>query len=87
MGRTLTKNPNLFIEIQGHTDSSGDEKKNTEISRLRAQSVKDYLVRKHGINSERLLVRGFGPKFPLKSNETVEGREANRRVQAKILSK
>ena len=87
MGRTLVKNPEIFIEIQGHSDTSGDEKKNTELSKQRAQSVKDYLVRKHGITSERLLVRGYGPKFPLKSNETAEGREANRRVQAKIISK
>ncbi len=87
MGRTLKNNPEIFIEIQGHTDTSGNEQKNTELSKLRAGSVKDYLVRKHGINSERLIVRGYGPKFPLKSNDTPEGREANRRVQAKIISK
>jgi len=84
--KILKLNPNLMIEIQGHTDSSGSAAYNLQLSIKRAQAVKDLLVR-NNISANRLTVKGFGESKPIASNETVAGRNENRRVEYKILSR
>jgi OmpA-OmpF porin, OOP family len=78
----LNAQPNLNIEIQGHTDSTGAHDYNVGLSKRRAQSVKAYLVSK-GIKSGRMTSKGYGPDRPIASNTTKEGRARNRRVEIK----
>jgi outer membrane protein OmpA-like peptidoglycan-associated protein len=68
------------VRIEGHTDNTGNAAKNRKLSKERADAVKTYLVGK-GIAAGRLETRGFGPDEPIASNETKEGRDANRRVE------
>ncbi len=82
----LKNNNELKIEIQGHTDSSGNAESNQILSQRRAKSVVDYLTR-NGINTNRLKFGGYGDKVPISSNETAEGRMLNRRTTIKILEK
>jgi outer membrane protein OmpA-like peptidoglycan-associated protein len=73
------------IEIRGHTDNKGNEKKNQQLSEERAKAVVDYLLSKK-INKSRLFYKGFGSNKPLVPNTTEEGRSKNRRVEfVKIL--
>jgi OOP family OmpA-OmpF porin len=78
----LDKNPELEIEIQGHTDSTGSAEMNLRLSQNRAASVLEYFVSK-GIERTRLSCRGFGMEKPIASNATAEGRAKNRRVELK----
>ncbi len=80
----LKKNQNLKIEISGHTDNTGTEKHNMQLSLNRAKSVCEYLVSK-GIPSERLTYKGYGSKFPVAGNNTEAGKRQNRRTEIKIL--
>ncbi|TVR58068.1 MAG: OmpA family protein [Candidatus Competibacteraceae bacterium] len=68
------------LVIAGHTDSTGPREYNLRLSRERAQSVKDYLTTR-GIAPNRLIVRGYGPDYPVASNTTVAGRDLNRRSE------
>jgi outer membrane protein OmpA-like peptidoglycan-associated protein len=68
------------IVVEGHTDSQGSDAFNQELSRARAQSVRDFLV-SHGIPSERVRAEGYGPSRPVADNGTTEGRANNRRVE------
>jgi flagellar motor protein MotB len=76
----LLKNRDLKLEIQGHTDNRGSLSFNQTLSEKRAQSVKSYLVGK-GVDAKRLKAVGYGFALPLASNDTVEGRAKNRRVE------
>ena len=80
----MKNNSKMKIEIQGHTDSSGNAEANRILSERRAKSVVDYLV-KNGITLNRLKSGGYGDKIPIASNETPEGRMLNRRTTIKIL--
>ena len=75
----LLKNPQLKVEIQGHTDSSGTLAWNTDLAQRRAESVMKYLVSK-GVPAGQLRAKGFGPTVPVAPNDTKEGRAKNRRV-------
>lgn len=79
----LAKNKTVKVEIQGHTDSTGDPASNLELSELRAKSVADYLVR-NKISISRLVHKGYGDKMPVATNDTEEGRSLNRRTTIKI---
>lgn len=79
----LKSQPNLKAEISGYTDNKGSADYNLELSRKRAESVKDYLV-KLGCGQQKLTAVGFGMKKPVASNDTEEGRAKNRRVEFKI---
>lgn len=72
------------VEVQGHTDSSGDAAKNMALSQARAESVKKYLEGK-GIAPERLTAKGYGQTKAVASNDTPEGRQQNRRVEFHII--
>jgi general secretion pathway protein A len=76
----LTNNPETKVEVKGYTDSSGLLDYNLYISNLRANIVKSYLGSK-GIDNSRIEARGLGPENPIASNETLEGRRLNRRVE------
>lgn len=80
----LDKNPDLRIEVSGHTDSVGSAKFNQQLSENRAKAVVDYLVSK-GIDPSRLEYKGYGFSQPVATNDTEEGRAQNRRVEFKII--
>ena len=79
----LRDNPNVEIEIVGHTDNIGSEKRNRVLSENRALSVKKALVAK-GIDHSRLVAKGLGMSAPVASNDTEEGRQLNRRVECVV---
>ena len=80
----LQSNPLIHIEIRGHTDNVGTMEYNQTLSENRARSVVDYLIEK-GIDSNRLVYKGFGMSQPVDNNETEEGRANNRRTELKII--
>ena len=82
----LQKYDKYSILIEGHTDSTGNEDYNVSLSKRRAQSVGEYL-KKNGINAERLTYEGFGPRYPVDTNDTPEGRARNRRVEFILIKK
>jgi len=79
----LNKYPNIYVRIEGHTDSNGKQASLDKLSRERAESIRAYLVR-NGIDPVRVQARGVGDRKPIASNETKEGRETNRRVEVII---
>ena len=81
----LEENPEMRVEIQGHTDSKGPEAYNRTLSERRAMAVKAYLV-KMGVDSGRIVPKGYGESDPVASNETEEDRQKNRRVQFKRIN-
>jgi outer membrane protein OmpA-like peptidoglycan-associated protein len=78
-------NPTTKIEVQGHTDSRGDDDYNMQLSNDRAAAVKDYLVSKHNIKADRLVAKGYGESQPTASNATEDGMAKNRRVEFVIM--
>ena len=77
---TLKANPKLTGEVQGHTDSTASADYNQKLSEARARAVRDYFIRQ-GIAPERIRAIGFGETRPAASNDTLEGRALNRRVE------
>jgi len=75
----LKKNPEIKVEIDGHTDNIGPAAYNMNLSERRAKAVMEYFVDK-GVEAERLTTKGFGLTMPAVSNDTEEGRTKNRRV-------
>ncbi len=82
----LQKNPQMVIEISGHTDKSGNENTNKKLSKERAQFVYNYLI-DNGIEAGRLSYKGLGSAKPAYSNKSKDGRAANRRIEIKVVSK
>ncbi|MFC2090103.1 OmpA family protein [Bacteroidota bacterium] len=80
----LQMNPSVRIEISGHTDNTGSADYNLELSRKRAESVVNYLI-KNGVRSERLVSKGYGDTMPFADNVKDEGRARNRRTELKVL--
>jgi outer membrane protein OmpA-like peptidoglycan-associated protein len=72
------------IEVAGHTDSTGSEQYNQQLSLRRAQTVANYLTNR-GVKQERLITVGAGESYPVASNETEQGRQLNRRVELTIV--
>jgi outer membrane protein OmpA-like peptidoglycan-associated protein len=81
----LKLNPNVEIELSGHTDNGGKTKLNLKLSRDRVIRVKNYLVEK-GIDARRIKGVGYGESRPIATNKTDAGRRLNRRVEFKIIS-
>lgn len=71
------------IQVNGFTDSTGSLQLNQSLSENRAYSVKSYLESR-GISGGRIHTQGFGPRYPIASNDTAAGREANRRVELQL---
>ena len=80
----LSNNPSLRIEIAGHTDNVGEEADNLLLSKNRAEAVYTYLII-NGIAKERSTFKGYGESQPVASNDTPEGRAANRRTVFTVL--
>lgn len=81
----LTANMGLAMEIGGHTDSTGTAEYNMQLSEKRALSVVNYLISR-GIDKSRLKYKGYGNTMPAGDNDTSEGRQLNRRTEAKIIA-
>lgn len=79
----LVQHPDLKVSIHGHTDNTGKESRNQELSRARAGVIAAYLI-DHGIADSRIDFQGLGSTQPLASNESAEGRSQNRRVEITI---
>ncbi|MHB1176871.1 MAG: OmpA family protein, partial [Daejeonella sp.] len=82
----LNANPEVSIEIAGHTDNVGDDKSNFLLSQNRSKTVYDFL-RSKKILAERLSFKGYGESMPVIDNSTEENRKNNRRTEFKILKK
>ena len=81
----LIENPDVVLEIGGHTNNRPSEEFAQTLSTSRAKSVAEWLVNK-GISSDRVQYKGYGKKYPIDTNATPEGRRRNQRVEIKILS-
>ncbi|MEK9138355.1 MAG: OmpA family protein, partial [Bacteroidota bacterium] len=77
---TLAQNPEITVEIQGHTDNTGKKATNMKLSQARAEAVKAWLVKK-GIAADRVTAKGYGPDKPAADNKTADGRQKNRRIE------
>jgi OOP family OmpA-OmpF porin len=77
---SLNANPEVRIEIAGHTDGTGSRQRNTELSLARALAVRAYLAQR-GVSPDRMVARGYGPDQPIATNQTRDGRAQNRRVE------
>lgn len=84
MADIMKRYPRTQIVIVGHTDSTGSEQYNLDLSHRRAISVADYLVMR-GVAKERLGTEGHGEAEPIASNDTAEGRAQNRRVEVFVV--
>ena len=83
LAQLMKRQPEREITIEGFTDSTGSEELNRRLSEQRAQAVKQALVGR-GIEPQRIDARGYGPAFPVASNDTPTGRQLNRRVEVVI---
>lgn len=81
---TLASYNQTFIDVYGHTDSTGNDSINIPLSQNRAQAVANYLGSR-GVAAARIGTQGFGASQPVASNATAEGRQQNRRVEIKIV--
>ena len=77
----LQKNPDWKLSVSGNTDNIGDAKSNLALSQKRAAAVKDALVTRFKISPDRLVTGGYGASRPIETNDTLEGRARNRRVE------
>lgn len=83
VAQSMLRYPNSLIDVMGHTDATGSDAYNLDLSRRRAEAVANYLVAR-GVPRNRIATIGYGEQYPIASNETVEGRALNRRVEVKI---
>lgn len=81
----MSKKKTMKIEIAGHTDNTGEAASNLKLSEARANTVRNYLLKK-GITAERVVAKGYGDTFPVADNSTPEGRQKNRRTEVRIIS-
>ena len=79
----MKKYPNSFLEISGHTDSSGDARRNMNLSMQRARACATFIA-SEGITVDRLFAYGYGESQPITSNSTSDGRRINRRVEFEL---
>jgi outer membrane protein OmpA-like peptidoglycan-associated protein len=84
VGEVLTEFNRTTIEVSGHTDSTGDDRYNRDLSQRRANSVA-YILSQNGVMPQRMYVVGFGEQRPIASNATAGGKARNRRVEIQII--
>lgn len=87
LSKLLQNSNTMKVEIAGYTDSKGSEAYNDVLSRHRAEAVAKYLGKKSGVAEKRISVQHYGENNPKADNSTAEGRQQNRRVEFRILSK
>lgn len=80
----IKNSPTMKVEISGHTDSYGPDQYNQSLSLRRAQSVRNILI-KGGADADRITAVGYGETKPMETNDTMEGRRMNRRIEFRIL--
>jgi OOP family OmpA-OmpF porin len=80
----MKANPTATATIVGHTDAVGNDMINFKLSQARAESVREYIIKKFGISGSRIRALGYGPHKPIADNRTKEGRQKNRRVIAQF---
>ncbi|MEM7482209.1 MAG: OmpA family protein [Acidobacteriota bacterium] len=85
VGALKEQNQNVYIEIQGHTDSTGSESYNERLGLERAEAVRNYLSREHGVALHRMNVISYGEASPVADNSSRDGRAQNRRVSLVVL--
>ena len=83
VAQSMIQYPSSLVDVMGHTDSTGAESYNLDLSRRRAESVSNYLVSR-GVSRARLETVGYGEQYPVADNTTPEGRARNRRVEIRI---
>ncbi|GBC78865.1 Outer membrane porin F [bacterium HR09] len=83
--KVKAENKNVYIEVQGHTDSIGSEKYNLELGQARADAVVRYLNMQHGLPLHSMNAISYGEYKPVADNKTAEGRAKNRRVTLVVL--
>jgi len=83
--RLKSENKNVYLEIQGHTDSTGSESYNMQLGHDRAEAVRRYL-NKQGVALNRMSTISYGASEPVESNKTKDGRAKNRRVVVIVLA-
>lgn len=84
VAQTLASYDQTYIDVLGHTDSTGSDAYNQALSERRAQSVADYLSAR-GVARARIGIRGYGESQPIASNDTEAGKAENRRVEIKVV--
>ncbi len=84
VGTFLQNNPNAYVMLVGYTDGIGSAEYNLGLSKRRADSAAKYLMTKHNINQERIVVNYYGKANPIASNNTEQGRAQNRRVEIAV---
>jgi OOP family OmpA-OmpF porin len=82
IGSFLKEFPGSKGTISGHTDAAGSKEVNMKLSQARAESVRNYIVSKFGIEDSRIAAKGYGPDKPIASNKTAAGKAKNRRIEA-----
>jgi OOP family OmpA-OmpF porin len=80
VAESLNNNPQVTVEVGGHTDNTGSRITNLRLSQARANTVREYLISK-GVDGSRITAKGYGPDKPVAENTTATGRAANRRVE------
>lgn len=80
----INQNPNMVIQLEGHTDTRGNPKANLKLSQARVDAVKDYLVSK-GISKSKVKTKAFGGTAPISREDSEEAHRLNRRVELRIL--
>lgn len=83
VAQSMTTYPNSLVDVMGHTDSTGSDSYNLDLSRRRAEAVADYLTMR-GVARARIATIGYGEQYPVADNTTEAGRQRNRRVEIRI---
>lgn len=86
LSQIMKNNPNLCVRIGGHTDNVGDKDLLIELSKKRADAIKDFLINKKDIDSSRIETRGYGGSQPLNDNSSEKLKKLNRRVEIEVIS-
>jgi outer membrane protein OmpA-like peptidoglycan-associated protein len=83
VAQSMIQYPDSLVDVYGHTDSTGSDQYNLDLSQRRADAVARYLISR-GVSSARLQAKGMGESYPVADNATADGRAKNRRVEVKI---
>ena len=83
IAQILIKYPQTRIAIEGHTDNTGSDAYNQQLSEHRAKMVMTHLIER-GVSAQRIKIAGYGARLPVATNATLQGREMNRRVEIRI---
>lgn len=86
IAEVLRRHPDWKLQVNGHTDGIGGDQFNLDLSKRRAAAVKNALVQQYKVGADRLATSGYGKSQPKDTNDTLEGRARNRRVELMKIS-